>query len=112
MASAPPKLKPAMTSPESLEQRFRRLEAEWSAATGHLSSTTKIVQHPAYKEIVSMGKAVVPLMLRDLTERPRLWVWALPDILGEDPVAPDDRGDIAKMSDAWLEWGRKKGYRV
>jgi hypothetical protein len=48
-------------------------------------------------------------MLRDLEERPRLWVWALPDITGTDPVPASDRGNISKMSEAWVRWGRANG---
>ena len=58
-----------------------------------------------------MGEAVVPFMLRDLAAGPRLWVWALPEITGEDPVSPEDAGRIAKMSEAWLQWGRERGYQ-
>jgi hypothetical protein len=63
------------------------------------------------QEIISMGEAVVPLMLRDLEQQPRLWVWALPDITGEDPVPEADAGNIRKMSEAWLRWGKEHGYR-
>ena len=76
-----------------------------------LSDAHKIIEHPAFQEIIGMGQAVVPLMLRDLEERPRLWVWALPMITGTDPVPPTDAGNIAKMSEAWLRWGRANGYR-
>jgi hypothetical protein len=96
---------------ETVEQRFRRLEAAWRADTAVLSSYTRIVGHPAFREIVRMGEDVVPFMLRDLEERPRLWVWALPEITGADPVPPEDSGNIAKMSEAWRRWGREKGYR-
>ena len=34
-----------------------------------------------------MGEAVIPLMLRDLEKEPRLWVWALPRITGQNPVS-------------------------
>lgn len=100
---------PNVPSPEAVEQRFRRLEADWLADTAVLSSYPQIVRHPAYREIISLGVAVVPLMLRDLQERPRLWVWALPEITGEDPVPPEDAGNITRMSEAWLRWGREKG---
>jgi hypothetical protein len=96
---------------ETVEERFRRLEATWMGEVGHHSSTTKLVNHPAFQEIIRMGQAVVPFMLQDLEKRPRLWVWALPAITGADPVAADDRGDIAKMSEAWLRWARDNGYR-
>ena|SRR5579859_6527620 len=92
---------------ETVEQRFRRLESVWRSATAHLSSTSKIVNHPAFQEIVQLGNAVVPFMLRDLSERPRLWVWALPAITGTNPVSATDAGDIAAMSAAWLRRGRR-----
>ena len=91
---------------ETVEQRFRRLEAALRAATVHLSSTSKIVNHPAFQEIIQLGNAIVPFLLRDLSERPRLWVWALPAITGANPVPAKDAGDIAAMSAAWLRWAK------
>jgi hypothetical protein len=98
-------------STETLEERFRSLEARWRAETGHLSSSSKIIGHPAFRDIIRMGQAVVPFMLRDLEQQPRLWVWALPEITGEDPVPIADRGDIVKMTAAWLHWAKERGYR-
>jgi len=111
MASIPVKPLLAAYPAETVEERFRRLEAIWDAETAYLSSYTDIVEHPAFQEIIRMGPAVVPLMLLDLEEQPRLWVWALPVITGANPVPPDDAGKIAKMSEAWLRWGRERGYR-
>jgi hypothetical protein len=51
------------------------------------------------------------LLLRDLAASPGLWVWALPEITGEDPVPASDRGNVRKMSEAWVNWGRQKGIR-
>lgn len=110
MASTPLNHPSEVTRPETLEQRFRRLEAQWVAETGHLSSHTTVVGHPAFREIVNMGEAVIPLMHRDLKQRPGLWVWALRDITGENPVSPTDAGRITSMSEAWLRWGRERGY--
>ena len=101
MAAIPIKDAPAIT--ETVEQHFRRLESVWNAETGHLSSTTKIINHPAFQEIISLGDAVIPFMLRDLEEGPSLWVWALPRITGVNPITPADGGIIAKMSQAWLQ---------
>ena len=78
MAAVPLKEASSVLPSETIEQRFRRLESLWNAATAHLSSTSKIVNHAAFQEIIGLGQAVVPLMLRDMEERPRLWVWALP----------------------------------
>lgn len=96
---------------ETIEQRFRRLEALWEAETLVLSDAQRIFEHPAFQEIIRMGEAVVPLMLWDLEQKPRLWVWALPRITGANPVAPSDGGNIRKMTEAWLRWGHNKGYR-
>jgi hypothetical protein len=111
MAAVPGRQTQETPSAKTLEERFRRLEAEWMAEVGHLSSYTAVVNHPAFREIVALGEAVVPLMLRDLEERPKLWVWALPEITGADPVATGDAGKIAKMSAAWVRWGREHGYQ-
>jgi hypothetical protein len=96
---------------ETVEQRFRRLEAVWYAETCAYSDPAKIMGHPAWKEIIRMGEVVVPLMLRDIEEKPRLWVWALQDITGENPVPDEDAGYIPEMGEAWLRWGKEKGYR-
>ncbi len=96
---------------ESVEQRFRRLEAIWEAETLYLSDAHRIIQHPAFQEIIRMGEEVIPLMLADLEKRPRQWVWALPRITGANPVPATDGGNIRRMAEAWLRWGREKGYQ-
>lgn len=106
MATVPVSSRSDVPVRETVEEQFRRLEAVWDAETAFSSSYTEIVEHPAFQEIVKLGEAVVPLMLRDLEQAPRLWVWALPTITGENPVLPEDAGKIAKMSDAWVRWGR------
>jgi hypothetical protein len=78
MSTLPAKQTPEVPAEEPLEQRFRRLEAAWLAEVGYSSSGTELRNHPAFQEIIGLGEAVVPLMPRDLEERPRLWGWALP----------------------------------
>jgi hypothetical protein len=103
---------PAWSRPASdpgLERRFRELADEWQAAVAHLSSTTARVQHPAYREIIALGSAVVPLLLRELERRPNHWFAALRALTGADPVSPADRGDLGAMADAWIKWGKERG---
>lgn len=95
---------------ETVEERFRRLEIRWKEETGHLSSHSAIVNHPAFREIIGLGEAVVPLMLRDLEARPGLWVWALPEVTGTNPVTTGESGKIGRMREAWVRWGREQGY--
>src|SRR5437762_5189984 len=91
---------------EHVEQRFRRLAAQWKADTLVLSDPGKIMGHPAMRAIIAMGEDVVPIILRDLRDEPSLLVWALPKIVGVNP--PFD-GNNDKMIEAWLLWGRDKG---
>src|SRR5262245_21713932 len=104
---------PTMQTPpaETVEERFRRLETTWLDEIGYSSSPTELRGHWAIQEIVSMGEAVVPLMLRDLDKEAHFWVWALHRITGAYPVPAPDRGNLKKMSEAWVRWGKEHGYR-
>lgn len=95
-----------------LEGEFRALADQWRAETMHLSSTTEKAMNFAYQQIIGMGKEVLPLILRELQLRGGHWFWALSVITRgrENPVRPEDRGNVRRMTQAWLEWGRQKGY--
>jgi hypothetical protein len=113
MATAPVQ-KPLVPAFEDIEQRFRRLEAQWKADTLVLSDPGKIMGHPAMRALIAMGEEVVPLILRDLQDKPSLLVWALPDITGENLAPPKIEGGFLKWNvdtqiEAWLRWGREKG---
>jgi hypothetical protein len=98
-------------SAESIEQRFQRLAANWLAETAYVSSSSDLVAHPAFQEIVGMGPAVIPLLLRELEKGTGHWHRALRRITGVDPVPPADRGNIDKASEAWLRWGKEQGHK-
>jgi len=109
MASLPAKQPPA--PPESLAERFRRLAALWHQDTDFLSSMEESSDHPAYQEIIGLGPAVVPLLLRDLELNHTHWFDALQAITGADPVPASTGGNIAKMAEAWIHWAKDQGYR-
>jgi hypothetical protein len=88
---------------------FAELARTWSADTAHLSSLTELMEHPAYRQIIGLGPPVVPLLLRDLQETGRFWFPALHAITGENPVPDDAAGDVRRMSEAWIVWGRRNG---
>ncbi len=96
---------------ESVEALFQKLAAEWQDATARFSSSSKIVQHPAYQQIIQLGQAAVPMILRDLDREPDHWFAALRAITGEDPVAPTDHGYMDRMAAAWVRWGKDHGLR-
>jgi len=94
----------------ALEQQFQTLADKWRAETGHLSSTTKIVLHPTYQRIIGLGPIAIGAILRDLRQTYDHWFWALSAITGENPIKPEDAGDIEKMVEVWVKWGQGKGY--
>jgi len=94
---------------EDLRVAFEELALVWTTETAHLSSPAKLMDHPAYRQVVGLGPAVSPLLLRDLAENRRLWFPALTAITGENPVPEDAAGDIARMIGAWTDWGREHG---
>jgi hypothetical protein len=111
MASVPVQQTSVSSSGETTEERFQRLAQTWHEAVAYHSSSRIRYNHPAYQEIIRMGPAVVPLLLRDLEATGRHWFEALRAITGADPIPDTDAGQIAKMKEAWLRWGKEKGYQ-
>jgi hypothetical protein len=95
---------------EAVEKKFLALVLLWKQTQGPQSSVPAMVMHPAYQRIVGLGPPAVPLLLRELERRPDHWFWALNAITGEDPVAAGDRGNLTRMTEAWLGWGRRHGF--
>ena len=95
---------------DTVEEKFQRLASVWRAETAYVSSSSELVAHPAFQEIVRMGPAVIPLLLRQLQQRTGHWHRALWQITGTNPVPAGDRGNLDKAADAWLRWGKEQGY--
>jgi hypothetical protein len=95
----------------TLEEQFRALLDNWRADTAYLSSSTQITEHPAYQEIISLGRPVLPLLFRELerTHDGHLSK-ALVRITGAHPIPVEDRGKIQKIAEIWLRWARENGY--
>jgi hypothetical protein len=91
--------------------RFYSLAETWQRECAHLSSLREMVLHPAYQEIIGMGREALPFLLRELERKPDHWDWALRAITGENPVPPEHRGRLADIARDWLEWARKKGVQ-
>ena len=91
-------------------QRFTELADQWEIETVFLSSSGQASKHPAYQEIIGMGKQAVPLILERMQAERGHWFIALRAITGANPVKPADRGKVAVMQASWLEWGEDNGY--
>lgn len=106
----PPSAKEKQAHGQPVEAKFHQLASRWRDEVSSLSSLTQISLHPAYQQIIGLGPAVIPLLLRELEQRPDHWFWALKAITGEDPVKPEHRGRLRQMAEDWLRWGREHGY--
>src|SRR5262245_22566591 len=92
------------------EQRFQDLALSWKRDRGPFSPSTRLTEHPAYQQIISMGPEIVPLLLRELERQPDHWFRALAVLTGANPVPDESRGTLREMATAWLRWGREQGY--
>ena len=105
-----PVARPKMTKTVSnTKNLFIKLARIWREETAVLSSTTMICTNRYYQQIIGLGPDVVPLILEDLAEEVDHWFWALQAITRENPVDPSDVGNMEKMRQAWLRWGRERG---
>ncbi len=107
----PDKIKAISTSQQAeIVKKFEALASEWYRDVGGSSFVAEKSRHPAYRQIIEMGSAAVPLLLRELEQKPSHWFEALRTITGANPIQPEQRGRIKQMAQAWLKWGREHGY--
>lgn len=102
---------PISRQPEGISEKFRELTILWKNDVRLYSSVSQMILHPAYQQIIGMGPAVIPLLLRELEQRPDHWFWALKAITGVDPVKPEHRGRVRQMAEAWVCWGKAQEYK-
>jgi len=101
-------LRKYLYSQDELAAIFNTLAERWSEQTQFTSSVDEMVMHPDYQRIIGLGRQALPLLLRELQERPNHWFWALRSIAGDDPTRQGDNFD--KAVNAWLQWGKAQGY--
>ena len=100
----------AMKEPVDLKSVFLELAKKWRLETAAYSSAEMIAMHPSYQQIIGMGPDALPLILNELSREPGQWFWALSVITRENPVKPEDAGDITRMTEAWLQLGHERGW--
>lgn len=105
-------LTPVMAIPTAW--RFQNLVKEWRRERGVTSSPVQMAMCASYQRIMTMGEAVIPLILRELESEgddPDHWFWALRFLADVDPIQPAERGNMKAMAAAWLTWGRLNGFK-
>ena len=95
---------PVSRQTENLYIKFNRLKCKWQEDTAFSSSITEIAMHPAYQQIIGLGKEALPFIVNELAMEPNIWFWALKAITGVDPVPPEKIGDIDAMAYEWIKW--------
>jgi predicted DNA-binding antitoxin AbrB/MazE fold protein len=105
-------ISPPVAAEAEMEARVVSLLKRWRSETAYLSSSTAILGHPAYRELIQLGPRALPSLLRDLekTEDGHLSK-ALSDITGAQPIPPEERGHIRKIAQTWLRWAKENGHR-
>jgi len=90
---------------EDYISRFYRLLRAWRYDTATTSRLQDKLDHPAFNQIIEIGKPAVPLIVRELIVRPDFLFLTLHRIVGEDVVPPGvgPHGAI----EAWLAWATR-----
>src|SRR5436190_765811 len=91
-----------------IEAEFKERAERWAKETAVQSSPSRRFMHEDYQTIMSMGEAVIPLILRRLEGAPDDWFWALKHLAREDAAKGAQTFSAAVA--AWLDWGRKNGF--
>ena len=94
----------------AVDYRFDVLAASWEQETAGMSFVEQRRRHPAYAQLRDMGQAIVPMILRRIESNPSDWFDLLFELTDQDQhIDPADAGDVIKMTDAWVEWGKQNG---
>lgn len=89
------------------ESEFRQLVGKWKSESQTLPEPYR---HPAYRRILRMSQgSAIPLLLGELRDHPLIaWIVALNAITEVDPTP--EGGTFEQAVQAWLSWGRARGY--
>jgi|SRR5579863_652454 len=88
----------------TVKGRFHKLRTTWEHENRCESDVNRIVNHPAYQEIIKLGWDVVPYIIRENANSPGHWHTALNKITGQDPVPDEHAGDLAAIAQDWIAW--------
>lgn len=91
--------------------KFSYLAYMWKADTTFTSSIYEMCnENQYYQAIIDMGEDALPHIFQRLEWGPDFWFVALREITGANPVKPENKGNMVKMTEDWLEWRKDNGY--
>jgi hypothetical protein len=83
---------------------------QWEADCAHLSSSTRRRNHPALQELVALGMASVPTLVRYYLRAPRTVEGVLRKITGAAPSEGLETFEEWRAS--WIGWARARDLPV
>jgi hypothetical protein len=90
--------------------KVNSLAAQWLRERPRGVDVHQMIQTPAYRSIIALGHSAIRPLLLILLRKPDHWFPALNAITGENPVPSGAEGRINEMANAWIKWGRERGY--
>jgi hypothetical protein len=87
-----------------LKTRFDYYHEKWVKETMILSNAKSITANSNFQKIVSYGSEIVPILLRELENKPSNLVWAMNHILNRK--ISNNSLTITEASKAWVSWGK------
>lgn len=104
-----PRVEKAFFKNLAVEMKFQTLAQEWKRESRFASTANQMFFLPSYQKIIGLGPDAIPSILRDLQNESNHWFWALAALSDENPVQPQDAGNVRKMRQVWLDWGTQRG---
>jgi hypothetical protein len=90
-------------SKKKLEKKFKEL----SLRIRNHARFTKLeflIQEAAYKELIAMGKDILPLLIQELEVNPEYWFHALKTITSQNPIKRGNQNKNSLIANDWKEW--------
>jgi hypothetical protein len=91
-----------------VEEQVAALLSRWEADCAHLSNSTRRRQHPALQQLVALGMAGVPALIKLHPHAPRTVEALLRQITGASPT--DGLVRIEGWQATWIDWARSRGW--
>ena len=88
---------------------FKKHENKWKRETRHISSPVDKYLHPSYARIIGLGWPAVRYILQSIQRQPGDWFYALRAITDASPVPNSAAGDVRRMTECWVNWGKERG---
>ena len=87
-----------------LESEFLFIKESLLKEVGYQSNPNIINNNKNYKKIISFGKKIIPILVKDMNENDMDWIFALSEILNVNPIKPENNGYWNKMKEDWNDY--------